>query len=81
MGQIVDAMDSVCVVGCNNELYFIGCGFTRSAVHSYDVNDNKWTERGYLNSKCVVDATKAIASNGLIYVVYCKYIQFVAFQQ
>lgn len=72
MGQIVDSMDSWCMVGFHNELYFIGCGFTRSAVHSYDINENKWTARGYLNFAGDVDIVKAIASNGSIYVVHSE---------
>lgn len=72
MGNITNSMDSWCVVGFNNELFFIGCGFARSAVHSYHINNNKWTARGYLDFVSNVDTAKAIASNGSIYVVHCE---------
>lgn len=72
MGHIANSMDSWCIVGFKKELYFIGCGYTRSAVHSYHVNNDKWTARGYLHFVGNVDTAKAIASNGSIYVVHCK---------
>lgn len=57
----------------NDELYFIGCGFDRTAVRSYHVGRNQWTERGSFGQQMEYKAScvKAIVLNESVYVVMC----------
>lgn len=62
------------MVGLNDELYFIACGFHRTIVRSYNVLTRKWTARGGLKQRTQDDCIKAVTLNESIYVVFSKAI-------
>lgn len=62
-------MDCKCMIGLSDELYFIGCGYHRTIVRSYNVLTRKWTARGGLKRSTQEDAIKAVTVNESIYVV------------
>lgn len=70
-GQIEDVMDAKYIVGVKDELYFIGCGFNRTMVRSYDIGKKEWSEHGNLQYEKKDRCFKAIALNETIYVVMC----------
>lgn len=66
-------LDAKAIVGVENELYFIGCGFKRTMVRSYHVDSKVWTERGNLkyDEQRKDEFFKAVALDESIYVVMC----------
>lgn len=70
--QIDGVRDAKCIVSANDELYFIGCGFDRTAVRSYHIDRKQWTERGsFWQAEHKATGIKAITLNESIYVVMC----------
>lgn len=70
--RIENVLDCKCMVGLNDELYFIACGFNRTIVRSYHVDARKWTSRGGLQYGNEARSIKAVTVNGSIYVVMCE---------
>lgn len=71
-GQIDDVLDAKYIVGLKDELYFVGCGFNRTIVRSYHIEQEKWTARGNLRHEHKETYFKAIVLNGSIFVVMCE---------
>lgn len=71
-GHIADVKDAKYIVGLKNELFFLGCGFNRTMVRCFNLDEKEWTERGNLRHEYKETCFKAIALNGSIYVVMCK---------
>lgn len=67
-----DILDAKCIVGLKDELYFVGCGFNRTMVCSYHIEQKQWTARGNLKLEHKETCFKAVELNGAIFVVMCK---------
>lgn len=65
-------MDAKFIVGLNDELFFLGCGYNRTMVRSYHIDRKEWTARGNLRHGHKETCFKAVALNGSIYAVMCK---------
>lgn len=73
-GHIEDTLDAKYIVGLKDELYFIGCGFERTTVRSYHIEQQKWTARGILRHENKDTCFKAVELNGSIFVVMCEFL-------
>ncbi|XP_055296570.1 uncharacterized protein LOC129565580 [Sitodiplosis mosellana] len=73
-----DVLDAKCIVGLNDELYFVGCGYNRIMVRSYHIKQKQWTTRGNLrneNNENQETCFKAVELNGAIFVVMSGFDQ------